>query len=144
MKKCPECDLNYIKDFEATCSVCNAAKESFISRTHVDNNKNMVENDLLPILRSANPVKLKALTTKAESYQFLHIRLPLLVECKNKSSDSQACKKEITDPTGHVRYYVQPYDIGGKKYHICSQWWNAENNDSKEILKLLKELNRKQ
>ena len=58
------------------------------------------------------------------------LRLPLLVKEGDK----------ITDDKGHARYYVQPYDINGEYYHICSQWWSASGNNSKDILKLLSEI----
>ena len=52
--KCPECELNYITRTDKFCSQC-IEKKAQIKRPHIDSNKNLVERDLLPILRKLNP-----------------------------------------------------------------------------------------
>lgn len=139
-KKCAKCDLNYVmNDIDGLCSECQKEDNISIKKPPVDNNKHMVERDLLPILRGMTSVAIKSLTVKQESYDLLGLRLPLLVECGGHGGES--CKREIIkDESKTYRYYIQPYDINGKKYHICSQWWSVAGNNSKDILKLLKEI----
>ena len=139
-KKCPTDDcLNYMDDKQDLCDVCKERTTGHTDKIRIDDNKSKVERDLLPILRSFSVAGIQSLTTKKESFDLLGLRLPLLVECRGFGGD--ACKKEIiTDVSKVYRYYVQPYDINGKKYHICSQWWSAAGNNSKDILKLLKEI----
>jgi len=60
------------------------------------------------------------------------------VKCAENGKD--ACRREIRDSAGHARYYVEPYDINGVKYHICSQWWSSGGDISKDMLKMLAEL----
>ena len=138
MKKCPKCDLNYIQDSEEFCSVCKSNNKKHTGSSS-DVNKNKVEQLLLPILRTFPQSSLDKLTRKKESFDFLGLRLPLLVECKNL--DKECCKNEIiVDSSTVYRYYIEPYEINGKKYHICSQWCSTPTNNSKDILELLKEI----
>lgn len=139
-KKCPKCEINYIMNqFDEMCEECKQKKTVHTNSGERDNNKQKVEIDLLPILRKLSSDAIQALTKKKESFDLLGLRLPLLVECSGFGGE--ACIKEITTNSSRVyRYYVQPYDINGKKYHICSQWWIAEGNKSKDILNLLKEI----
>ena len=139
-KKCPQCELNYIKVDEDLCSLCKS-QHNHNNGTR-DVNKNQVEEVLLPLLRTFPQSSLDKLTKKKESFEFLGLRLPLLVECQD--IDKEHCKKEVVvDSSSVYRYYIEPYNINGKKYHICSQWWSAPTNNSKDILELLKELNKK-
>ena len=138
--KCPKCELNYIMNpLDEVCDECRARANGSTVKIRVDDNKQKVETDLLPILRNLPALAIQSLTKKKDSFDLLGLRLPLLVECGGFGG--QACKKEITIGSSDVyRYYVKPYDINGKKYHICSQWWSAEGNKSKDILSLLKEI----
>lgn len=133
--ECP----NYMKVADRVCEVCKSKAVDSNSKPTVDNNKYLVERDLLPILKTLSLAAIQSLTQKEYSFDLLGLRMPLLVECSELGRD--ACKKEIVRDVSMVyRYYVQPYDIDGKKYHICSQWWSVAGNNSKDILKLLKEI----
>ena len=142
MKICEKCGLNYVLDEnEDVCEVCkqegNVRKVS--SR---DSNKTNVEVNLLPVLRSLPKNVIDALTEKRFSYELLHIRLPLLVECR--CLGKERCKEEIIVDNSNVRrYYATPYVIHGKYYHICSQWWECKENDSKQVLKLFEQVKEK-
>ena len=138
MKKCPVCELNYINDDGDMCHLCkNNTKPN--GKTTLDSNKSEVERYLLPFLKKLPQEKLELLLTKEKSFQFFKLRLPLLIKCKN--IDKEHCKKEtIIDNSTTSRYYVTPYLINGKYYHICSQWWNFGTENSKSMLQLLKSL----
>ena len=140
MKKSPKCELNYIiNDYDELCSVCKENEKSNQSKENVDDNKNMVEQILLPLLKTFSNSALEKLTNKSFSFEFLHLRLPLLVKCENLGEEH--CKQEIIVSNSNVyRYYKKPYNINGQNYHICSQWWDHGTNNSKDILKLLKEM----
>lgn len=47
-----------------------------------DSNKYLVEKYLLPVLRSVKPIALEMFMTKDESFNFLKLRMPLLVKCE--------------------------------------------------------------
>ena len=134
-KKCPRCELNYIRDDEDLCSIC---KEE-LGKNHkiaVDNNKAMVERDLLPILRSLSLNELEQFLRKDVSERVFGLHLPLLIRCENKGVEK--CRQEVkVDNSNVCRYYVSPYNINGKYYHICSQWWSCASDNSKDILKRL-------
>ena len=135
-KKCPQCELNYIKEDEDLCDVCKS-QHNHNNRSR-DVNKNQVEEVLLPKLRTLPQSSLDRLTRE----KVLDLTLPLLLECQD--IDKEHCKKEVVvDSSSVYRYYIEPYNINGKKYHICSQWSSTPTNNSKDILKLLKELNKK-
>ena len=135
-RKCPRCELNYITDDEEYCDVC---KEE-LGKSHkiiLDNNKAMVERDLLPILRSLDDEDLELFLRKDISEKVLGLHLPLLIKCENKGIEH--CRKEVRVDNGSVlRYYVNPYNINGKFYHICSQWWSTATDNSKDMLKKLR------
>ncbi len=59
---------------------------------------------------------------------------PILVECKCLGRN--CCKDEITI-NGRYRYYMKPFNINGKYYHIYSNWKNGEY---KKIFNGFKEL----
>lgn len=141
MKTCPKCELNYImNDSDELCEICKKSKQSSQSKENNDDNKKMVEQDLLPLLRTFSSKNIEKLTNKDFSFELLHLRLPLLVKCENLN-DEEHCKKEIiVDNSSVYRYYKKPYNINGQYYHICSQWWSHDTNNSKDILKLLKEI----
>ncbi len=140
MKVCPKCQVNYIiNEQNELCELCQKIVQ--IDPKPKDENKREVERYLIPILREMSEAAVESLTTKEESFALLGLRLPLLIKCKCEGVD--CCNTEIKDRTGHNRYYINPYSIGEKKYHVCSQWWSAENNHSKDILQLLKNLENK-
>lgn len=119
--------------------MCKAETKQAIGNVQLDDNKSKVEKYLLPILRDFPEAGLELLTTKKASLEFLHLRLPLLIKCSGGGREE--CKKEIiVDNSTVYRYYIEPYDINGTKYHICSQWWSGCGNNSKVMLELLKEL----
>ena len=138
MKKCPKCELNYIKDdTDELCSVCREQKPK--NTTTTDNNKSEMEKHLLPILQRLPQSSLDELTEKELSFQLFKLRIPLLVKCDNLGKDH--CKEEVKVGNSDVyRYYIDPYDINGIKYHICSQWAYSETEQSKLILNLCKEI----
>ena len=138
VKYCSKCGLNFVlEDSECECKECR--NEKLIHRGSFDNNKNEVEQYLLPILRGLPQSALDSLMTKEFSFELLHLRLPLLKKCRGLGKEG--CKEEvIIDNSTVYRYYITPYDINGQKYHICSQWWDAQGNDSKFMLELLKNL----
>ena len=142
MKLCPKCEINYILNLDdELCEVCREEMLQTDAGTK-DSNKARVEEVLLPFLRSLPEAALKKLTEKELSLQFLQLRLPLLKECRNLGEE--ACKQEIIlDKSKTYRYYIKPYRIGNKYYHICSQWWSCPGNRSKDILGILKELTEK-
>ena len=135
MKRCPKCELNYIKDSENLCEVCK--NNSIRNNNQIDDNKTNVEKNLLPILKRLSRESLEMLTHKDLSYEIFKIRLPLLKQCSN--IDKEHCKKEvITDSSGTYRYYIKPYLINGEYYHICSQWADTYSEESKQILQSLR------
>ena len=136
MKICPKCEINFvINDKDEFCSVCNT--KNINNKIHTDNNKSEMEKYLLPYLHKSPQKTIDALTTKEFSYEILRLRIPLLIKCQNLGKD--CCKKEIAIGNSKVfRYYLEPYDINGIKYHICSQWSNSETEQSKQILNLFK------
>lgn len=132
MKKCPNCELNYIKDDENLCSVCKQESILKVNST-TDSNKNKVERFLIPFLKSLNQDVIKSLTLKEFSFNVFKIRHPLLIECKN--IDKQHCQKEVAiGNSKNYRYYIDPVNINGKYYHICSQWANCGVEESKNVL----------
>ena len=139
MKLCPKCELNYIlNDTDEYCSVCESQKPSNNKLT--DNNKSEMEKNLLPILNKLPQESLDKLTKKDLSFEIFKLRIPLLVKCNNLGKDH--CKKEIQLGNSEVyRYYINPYDINGTKYHICSQWAQSATEQSKAILNLMKYIN---
>lgn len=137
-KKCPKCELNYIVESEEMCSTCRKMMEPEPAKNPIDENKLMVERDLIPLLKSFSAEMVEEFTHKQASLDVLGLRLPLLVKCNDEGID--CCRREIRDKAGHGRYYITSYDINGVKYHICSQWWSAVGNNSKDILKLIKEV----
>ena len=138
MKKCPKCEFNYINDNEELCSLCKKDNNLQSNNSSKDNNKDKVERFLLPYLKKLSQDKLESFTKKEESYTMFKINLPLLIECKNIDKDH--CKKEvIVDNSSVYRYYIKPYKINGKYYHICSQWADGVEN-SKNILKILSKI----
>lgn len=148
--KCPTEDCpNYILDTEELCPIC-LGKKSHVDIPKVvltktagntntrDKNKERVENVLLPILRKLKPESLEVLLDKTFSKELFNLQLPLLVECRQLGES--ACLKEIiTDKSGVYRYYKKPYEINGKKYHICSQWWGGSSKDVLYRLKAMSE-----
>ena len=75
MKKSPKCELNYIiNDYDELCSVCKENEKSNQSKENVDDNKNMVEQILLPLLKTFSNSALEKLTNKRFSFEFLHLR----------------------------------------------------------------------
>ena len=139
MRKCPKCKLNYIKnDVDSLCSVCMDASYSNAGRK-TDDNKSEMERNILPKLRSLSPRVVELFTNKKESFDIFKLRIPLLVRCRELGKD--CCKKEvIVDNSRVYRYYIEPYNINGVKYHICSQWWNFGAEESKLILQLFKNI----
>ena len=67
-KKCPQCELNYIKEDEDLCSLCKS-KHNHSTGTR-DVNKNKVEEVLLPILRTFSQKTAKVVQLQDE--QSLH------------------------------------------------------------------------
>ncbi len=137
-RKCPKCEINYLNENEELCEVCRKDESYFTTKTEKDDNKTMVERDLVPLLRLFDKAFIEKFTKKEESFEFFGLRRPLLIECKDLGVD--VCRKEIKDRKGNNRYYIDQYMFFGKKYHICSQWWSAKGNHSKEVLKMLKGL----
>ena len=132
MYKCKKCELNIVKDEDDICDVCN--KQGIHSYKETDSNKDFVEKVLLKFLLSLPFKNVEAFTKIEASKEIFELNIPLLVECKCNDS----CEKEVIVGNSSVyRYYIKPYDINGKKYHICSQW--GEYN--KYSFTLLKELN---
>lgn len=135
MKKCPNCELNYIKDHESSCSIC-VGKVSKNSNSR-DNNKNDVENYLLSLLKNLPQDTIDAFTKKDLSFSAFKIRLPLLIECQN--IDKEHCQNEVRiGNSNNYRYYIKPSFINGKYYHICSQWTDRGTEESKSWLKTVK------
>lgn len=139
MKLCPKCELNWIGDGETACKCCEDVVN--VRGGARDSNKVDVEQNLLPILRTLRQDVIDDLTKKEPSYELLRLRLPLLVKCNCRGKEH--CVSEIRVGNSDVyRYYIKPYDINGRQYHICSQWWDELG--SKDILKLFEQIkNRK-
>ena len=69
MKKCPRCELNYIKNnYDEICELCKENEQNSQSKGNNDENKKMVEQDLLPILRSITSKNIEKLTNKDFSF----------------------------------------------------------------------------
>ena len=137
--KCPKCELNYIDENEDCCDVCKDVTIHRKGVSRMDSNKAEVERYLLPFLRAIPEEKLMLFTGEEESFKVFKLRLPLLVECKYISD--KHCREEIiVDNSNVYRYYVQPYYINGKYYHICSQWWSSGQEFSKDILYMIKKI----
>ena len=136
MKKCPSCELNFINDDEELCSVCKNEKVKE-SGSKKDDNKKDVENYLIPFLRECSQEVIDSFTKKELSFEAFKIRLPLLIECQN--IDKEHCKNEVrVGCSSNYRYYIEPYYINGKYYHICSQWANSDVEQSKFWLQIVK------
>lgn len=137
MKICPKCEINHImNDNDEFCTICN---QTSAKNNKTDNNKLEMEKYLLPFLRSFNQSSIEKLTQKEFSHKFLKLNIPLLIKCKH--IDKEHCKKEVQLGNSNVyRYYIEPYNINGTYYHICSQWWSFGNAQSKTYLQELKHL----
>ena len=134
MAMCPICELNYIKDNEEMCEVCKRERRK--EETKKDNNKRDVEKYLLPFLRECPQETINKLTQKALSYEAFKLRYPLLVECQNINKEE--CQKEVAvGASSNYRYYIEPYYINGKYYHICSQLADFSGEESKNLLKII-------
>ena len=136
MKKCPSCELNYINDDEELCTICKREKVKTIELKKDDNKKD-VENYLLPFLRNLPQDTIDAFTYKDLSFSAFKIRLPLLKECQN--IDIEHCQNKVRiGNSSNYRYYIKPYYINRKYYHICSQWADCGIEESKNWLKIVK------
>lgn len=132
-KKCSKCEINYVESMEDDlCELCKKEGNK-TTKTRTSNNKDIVVESLLPLLRNLPEYAIIDFLQKETSYQLFRLRLPLLIKCANIGKET--CRNEIKDPTGHNRYYAEPVLIHGNYYHICSQWWSADYNHSKDILK---------
>jgi hypothetical protein len=93
----------------------------------------IAQTDLKDLLESGNvsDEEIAKLQTKEYSREKLDINYPLLV------LEGSACDKE--------RYYSPKkvlVEIKGKKYLVCSQWFETEsNNDRPYIIKFIKDHN---
>lgn len=143
MKLCPKCEINYILNSDdELCEVCKGETLKTDAGTK-DGNKAQVEKVLLPLLKELPEEELEKFTKKELSLKLFKLRHPLLKECRNLGEE--ACKQEIIlDKSKTYRYYIKPYRIGNKYYHICSQWWSCPENRSKDMLSLLDMLRQKQ
>jgi len=75
--------VNYIEEGEKMCKTCIEEMEPQVKETDdPDSNKYLVEKYLLPVLRSVKPIALEMFMTKDESFNFLKLRMPLLVKCE--------------------------------------------------------------
>ena len=139
MKVCPKCEINYIlNDTDEFCSVCNESSNHRSSNT--DNNKLEMERNLLPKLRQLPENTIQALTKKEFTFNLFKLSMPLLVECKQLGKE--CCKQEVRiGKSDMYRYYIEPYEINGKYYHVCSQWhFDNTTNSSKLILQIFKDV----
>lgn len=137
MKKCPNCEINYIlNDSDDLCQICKKENPThIISR---DNNKGEVEQQLLPLLRSFSNEGILKLLDKKYCKEVFSLNYPLLIDCKELGHLN--CQNEVKDSNGAYRYYVNAYNIKGKMYHICSAWGSF----SKKLLYYLKNMKENQ
>lgn len=134
MKICSGCELNYINDNEELCDICKQEKNLKYSNLK-DDNKEMVEKILIPFLRMRSPDDIETFTKEEASFAVFTLYYPLLIECKN--IDKEHCKQEVrAGNSSNYRYYIKPYSIHGKYYHICSQW----TKEAKDALKIISTL----
>ena len=138
MKKCPNCEINYIDEKESECEICKKQNNARNVKL-TDDNKTQVEKYLIPFLRKLSQKQLESFLQKDESFRLFKLRLPLLIKCEN--IDKEHCRRErIVDNSNTPRYYTDKYLINGNYYHVCSQWWSFGSEKSKDILQILKEL----
>lgn len=136
MKKCSKCEVNYITN--ANDEICEVCKNREIKeKKQVDDNKASVEQILLPFLRSQPQQVIDKFTIKEVSFDLFGLHHPLLVKCSQLGKER--CKKEVmVGNSSTYRYYIEPYEINGQMYHICSQWANNLGNNSKNAFELIK------
>lgn len=136
MKKCSKCEVNYVTN--ANDEICEICKNKGIKeKKQVDDNKASVEQILLPFLRSQPQQVIDKFTTKEVSFDLFGLHHPLLVTCLQLGKER--CKKEVmVGNSSTYRYYIEPYEINGQMYHICSQWANCLGNNSKNAFELIK------
>ena len=136
MKKCPICEVNYITNaYDEICEVCK--NREIKEKKQVDDNKTSVEQILLPFLRNQPQQVIDKFTTKEVSFDLFGLYHPLLIKCSQLGKER--CKKEVmVGNSSTYRYYIEPYEINGQMYHICSQWANNLGNNSKNAFELIK------
>ena len=88
----------------------------------------LVQKYMRPILESGkvSSEEIEKLRSREYCGETLNISFPLLV----KSSEEY----------NRAKYYVEPADINGEEYLICSQWYERpENNDKPFVIKWIRE-----
>jgi hypothetical protein len=86
-------------------------KEGVIAQTVL---KEILESNKIP------NTKIQLLQTKAYSKETFNLNFPLLKEI-NYTNDVDQQKKDLK---GRNRYYKSPIKVNGKKYLLCSQWYD--------------------
>ncbi|MEH6942048.1 HNH endonuclease [Bacillus sp. JJ722] len=99
------------KQIKADIEGISEKKEGVIAQTVL---KKILESNKIPI------TEIQLLQTQEYSKSTLNLNYPLLKEI-NYMSDVDQQKK---DHKGRNRYYKTPIVVNGKKYLLCSQWYN--------------------
>ena len=71
---------------------------------------------------------IKIMTNSDTCHRKFCFQYPILCEVPSVGSIS---REMFMDATGNRRYYPQPYQINGKRYIVCNDWYNGKIRDNR-------------